>query len=90
MLSISVRRKQHLVILDISANAFLQHMVRNISGVLMAVGSGKENPGWVAEVLGRRDRTMGGITAPPDGLYFVGVQYPEEYNLPELVELPVF
>lgn len=90
VLAIAVQRKQHLVTVDITANAFLQHMVRNIAGVLMAVGSGKQSPGWTSKVLSQRDRTLAGVTAPPDGLYFVGVHYPEMFNLPELVALPAF
>lgn len=79
---IELVRREHMLTIDISANAFLQHMVRNIAGVLMAVGSGAEPPGWTAEVLAAEDRTKGGVTAPPNGLYLVGVEYPEEFDLP--------
>ncbi len=71
-----------LIVLDIQADGFLHHMVRNIAGVLMAIGQGKQEPGWAAEVLAAQDRTLGGVTAPPDGLYFVDVQYPEQFLLP--------
>ncbi len=67
---------------DVTANAFLQHMVRNIAGCLIEVGCGKRNVDWIAEVLEKRDRTQGGITAPPNGLYLVGVEYPDEFILP--------
>ena len=90
MLAVDVHRSRHLVVVDIMANAFLQHMVRNIAGVLMAVGSGKQALGWTEQVLRIRDRTKGGVTALPDGLYFVGVEYPDSFNLPELVLLPSF
>lgn len=79
---ISIRRDGDLVILDIEANAFLMHMIRNIAGVLMAVGTGKKPPGWAGEVLQARDRRQGGVTAPPYGLYFLGASYPAEYALP--------
>lgn len=71
-----------LMVLDIQANAFLQHMVRNIAGVLMAVGSGKEPVSWVEDVLAHRNRTLGGVTAPPYGLYFMRVDYPQQFELP--------
>lgn len=72
-----------LIVLDIQADGFLHHMVRNIAGVLMAIGQGKERPAWLREVLEARDRTAGGVTAPPNGLYFVDVAYPEKYVLPK-------
>ncbi len=67
---------------DIKANAFLQHMVRNIAGCLIAVGSGKYPAAWLGEVLALRDRTKAGVTAPANGLYLVGVDYPSEFALP--------
>lgn len=85
-----VVRSNNLIMLDIKANAFLQHMVRNIAGVLIAVGSGKETPGWAQMVLEARDRCVGGVTATPDGLYLVQVDYPSEFGLPELPPGPEF
>jgi tRNA pseudouridine38-40 synthase len=67
---------------DLTANAFLQHMVRNIAGCLIEVGSGKRDVEWLANVLAAKDRTKAGITAPPNGLYLVGVEYPKVYSLP--------
>ncbi|MBV1870885.1 MAG: tRNA pseudouridine(38-40) synthase TruA [Gammaproteobacteria bacterium] len=81
--SLTVRRFGSMVVVDICANAFLQHMVRNIVGVLMKIGAGEREPIWAKEVLTLRDRTKGGVTAPPYGLYFVGVEYPAKYSLPE-------
>ncbi len=49
----------------------------------MAVGSGKMPIGWVKEVLEHRDRTKGGVTAPPYGLYFMAVEYPENFQIPK-------
>lgn len=71
-----------LIRLDIQADGFLHHMVRNIAGVLMAIGQGKAEPSWAADVLASRDRTLGGVTAAPDGLYFVNALYPEQFALP--------
>jgi tRNA pseudouridine38-40 synthase len=68
-----------LVRLDLEADAFLHHMVRNIAGVLIAIGQGDRPEGWAAEVLALRDRTLGGVTAPPDGLYLTGVEYPPQF-----------
>lgn len=67
---------------DAEADAFLQHMVRNLVGVLCAIGAGEREPGWAAEVLAGRDRRLGGVTAPPDGLYLARIDYPEAFGLP--------
>ncbi|PIE42596.1 MAG: tRNA pseudouridine(38-40) synthase TruA [Gammaproteobacteria bacterium] len=83
IMSLKLYQKGRVIVMDIEANAFLQHMVRNIAGVLMAVGSGKKPPGWVKEVLQHQDRTKGGVTAPPYGLYFMKVHYPEHFGIPE-------
>ncbi len=77
----SVVRHGHQVVLDIEANAFLQHMVRNIAGCLALVGRGEAPPGQVAELLAGRDRTLAPPTAPPDGLYLARVTYPD-FDLP--------
>lgn len=66
---------------DITANAFLQHMVRNIAGCLIEVGCGLREEEWIQQVLYAKDRTQGGITASPNGLYLVGVTYPSQYAL---------
>ncbi|MCJ1883044.1 tRNA pseudouridine(38-40) synthase TruA [Pseudomonas nitroreducens] len=71
------------IVLDIRANAFLHHMVRNFAGVLMTIGAGERPSEWAAEVLEARDRRAGGVTAHPYGLYLVRVEYPEEFVLPE-------
>jgi len=79
---ISVRRQGSYVILDVTANAFLYHMVRNIAGSLIAVGKGDSSPDWIAEVLKARKREAAGVTAPAEGLYFVKARYPKKYRLP--------
>ena len=79
---LEVTRTGERVVIDVHANAFLQHMVRNIAGTLMAVGAGERDTSWVGSVLSARDRTAGGVTAPPGGLYLVGVDYPEGWGIP--------
>ena len=79
---IDVHREGEKVIMDIAANAFVHHMVRNIAGVLLAIGKGNRPVDWTEQLLAVRDRKQGGITAPPDGLYLGGVYYPEQYGLP--------
>lgn len=78
----NVYREGDLIVLDVRANAFLHHMIRNFAGVLMTIGAGEAEPVWAKEVLEAKDRRKGGVTAPPFGLYFVDVKYPEEYELP--------
>ncbi|HEY1077233.1 MAG TPA: tRNA pseudouridine(38-40) synthase TruA [Fontimonas sp.] len=80
--AIAVRRSGEMLGFDVCGNAFLHHMVRNIVGTLLQVGLGKEQVEWVAEVLASRDRTRAGMTAPAEGLYFVGPEYPAEFALP--------
>ena len=65
-------------------------MVRNIAGVLMAVGSGRQHVSWVQEVLLAKDRRQGAETAPPYGLYLVDVHYPKHFNLASLAVGPWF
>jgi tRNA pseudouridine38-40 synthase len=79
---IHVVRDGDRIHLDLCANAFVHHMVRNIAGALIEVGTGKRSPDWVAEILEGRDRARAGVTAPPDGLYFAGVLYPDQFDLP--------
>ncbi|MGC1954161.1 MAG: tRNA pseudouridine(38-40) synthase TruA [Gammaproteobacteria bacterium] len=81
---LDVRRYGEVVLIDVVANGFLHHMVRNIAGVLMAVGMGKHEPRWAYEVMASRDRTRGGITAPPDGLCLLGVDYPPHFGIPRV------
>ncbi len=70
------------ITLQVEANAFLQHMVRNFAGVLLEIGRGKRPPEWAAELLAQRSRAAGGVTAPPHGLTLVAVRYPPEFALP--------
>ncbi|WP_271411711.1 tRNA pseudouridine(38-40) synthase TruA [Pseudomonas sp. Q1-7] len=72
-----------LIVLDIRANAFLHHMVRNIAGVLMTIGAGEQPVEWARQVLDTRVRRDGGVTAHPYGLYLVRVEYPEVFEVPQ-------
>jgi tRNA pseudouridine38-40 synthase len=87
---ISVTRRGSFIVIDVQANAFLHHMVRNIAGALMAVGQGLQSPEWIDEVLASRDRRLAGVTAPPDGLYLVDVGYPSQYGVPSAECGPAF
>lgn len=86
--SIDVRRNGTLVTIDITANAFLHHMVRNIAATLIDIGAGKHPVSWAEALLARRDRSVGAATAPPDGLYLVDVGYPRELPVPRGPDLP--
>ena len=87
---VEARRQGRFIVLEIEANAFLQHMVRNIVGSLMQVAAGRKPVTWIAEVLTARDRSLAGVTARPDGLYLVGVEYPSRFGLPVLPYGPCF
>ena len=80
--SIEVTRNGDWILLEVSANAFLQHMVRNITGTLAAIGRGDEAEDWAETVLRSRDRKAGGTAAPPHGLMLIRVDYPEDFALP--------
>lgn len=85
-----VMRKGNVVMIDICANAFLHHMVRNIAGVLIAIGSNRKPVSFAKEVLEAKDRRLGAETAPPYGLYLVAVDYPKTFNVTQGVTGPLF
>jgi len=87
---LQVTRMGDLIVIDITANAFLHHMVRNIAGVLIAVGSGKHPVSWVKDVLLAKDRRKGAETAPSYGLYLVQVVYPPEFGILQNNPGPLF
>lgn len=79
---IDVERRGRAVVIDVAGNAFLHNMVRIMVGVLLKVGRGEREPAWVDAVLAARDRRHAALTAPPQGLYFVGPRYPARFGLP--------
>jgi tRNA pseudouridine38-40 synthase len=85
--AITVKRDGERVSIEVQANAFLHHMVRNIVGSLVPIGRGEKPEAWVAELLAGKDRTVAGPTAPAEGLVFLGPKYPGEWSLPDEVTL---
>jgi len=82
MRSIAIARKGSYWHFDFDASAFLHHMVRNLMGCLLAVGSGRRSAAWMADVLAARDRDAAAPTFPPDGLYFLGPYYDAVHDIP--------
>jgi tRNA pseudouridine38-40 synthase len=82
VMSLHVRRQDRFVYIEIEANAFLHHMVRNIAGLLMDIGAGEKAPSEAKTILQARDRTQSSKTAAPDGLYLSGVSYPARFEIP--------
>jgi tRNA pseudouridine38-40 synthase len=80
---LEVRRLGEQIAIEMGANAFLHHMVRNIVGVLLAIGRGDRPVTWAREILELRDRTRGGVTAPPQGLCLTRVDYSAHFKLPQ-------
>jgi tRNA pseudouridine38-40 synthase len=87
---VRVSREGTIVRIDVTSDAFLHHMIRNIVGALVEVGAGKRAPGWIGELLQAADRTRGAPTFAADGLYFTGADYDARMALPATRrELPV-
>ena len=79
---ISIDDQSPLITVEFGASAFLQHMVRNIIGALVMVGTRKHDPSWIREVLAARSRAHGAPTFMPDGLYLSGIEYDPRFGLP--------
>lgn len=79
----TVERRNELVLIDVTANAFLHHMVRNMAGSLISIGCGRNEVGWIKEVLAEKDRVKAAETAPAYGLYLMNVEYPSQYSFPK-------
>lgn len=88
--SIGVERQGDYVILEVKANAFLHHMVRNIMGALIDVGTGEQPKDYISRLLNLKDRTKASPTAKPNGLYLVEVDYPNGFELPQISKGPLF
>ncbi|HEY8682865.1 MAG TPA: tRNA pseudouridine(38-40) synthase TruA [Rhodanobacter sp.] len=82
VLAVSVRREGEQLFIEIEANAFLHHMVRNIVGSLLLIGRGEQPDAWMAELLAGRNRQVAGPTAAASGLTFLGPRYPAHWGLP--------
>lgn len=82
--SITVTRQNRLIFIDITGNAFLHHMIRNIVGTLLPIGDGRQPPEKMAQVLAGRDRAQAGVTAAAQGLYFMRAEYPPAFSLPDI------
>lgn len=81
---LSVKQVNKFIIIEVKANAFLHHMVRNIAGVLIAIGAGEKEINWTQQLLLEKNRESGGVTALPNGLYFMQVDYGEQFSqIPE-------
>lgn len=87
---LNVSRLGQFVIIDIQANAFVHHMVRNIVGSLLEVGNGNQQPEWIAWLQQQKNRTLAAPTAKPEGLYLVNVSYPVHFELPQTPLGPLF
>ncbi|RLM24882.1 tRNA pseudouridine(38-40) synthase TruA [Brenneria alni] len=87
---LKVTRHGAYIVVDIKANAFVHHMVRNIVGSLMEVGCGNQPEGWIAQLLAAKDRSLAAATARAEGLYLVAVDYPARFALPQPVMGPLF
>ncbi len=87
---ISVTRMGDYIVIDVQANAFLHHMVRNITGSLLVVGKKEQSPQWIETLLAGKDRTKAAATAKPYGLYLVDVTYLEGISLPKHSLGPLF
>ena len=79
---IQVSRKRDIIVITVEANGFLQKMVRNLVGTLIEIGCKKKNIEWARFILNSKDRSLAGVTAPPDGLYLTQVKYPAKFMLP--------
>jgi tRNA pseudouridine38-40 synthase len=90
ILKLNVKRTRNWIIIDITANSFLYHMVRNIVGTLIEVGNLKKKDIWMQELLFKKNRSDAGVTAPAKGLYLMHVEYPLKFGLPKVARRPDF
>lgn len=87
---VKVTRHGDYIVVDIQANAFLHHMVRNIVGSLLEIGAGNKPVDWMKTLLELKDRSQAAPTAKANGLYLVKAFYPEHFQLPEMPLGPLF
>jgi tRNA pseudouridine38-40 synthase len=86
---VGVERRGALVVVTLTANAFLHHMVRNVVGALAYVGDGRQPEGWIGELLRGRDRRVAAPTFAPDGLYLAAIEYDPAFQLPAFPSHPL-
>lgn len=79
---INIKTSPKMIMIDIQADGFLHHMVRNIAGVLLCIAAKDQPPEWCQQVLDNRQRCLAGVTAPSNGLYFIHAGYPAEFDCP--------
>ena len=84
MHAIGIEHRGECIEFTLRANAWLQHMVRNIVGTLVYVGAGKHPPRWALQVLESRDRSLAAPTFGPEGLYLEAVEYDARWNVPAI------
>lgn len=80
--NIKIYKNGRYIYIDISANSFVHHMVRNIVGTLVQIGKNKKSEFWISELLNLKNRKLSGPTASPNGLYLVEVCYPKHFKIP--------
>ncbi len=90
VMHVKVDRYNQYIVVDIKANAFVHHMVRNIVGSLITVGRKEQPPEWIKWLLEQKDRTLASATAKAHGLYLVAVDYPRQFDLPQVPMGPLF
>jgi len=90
IIHLKVDRYGDFIVIDVKANAFLHHMVRNITGCLIDIGLHKQKPQWMKEILELKDRSQASPTAKAGGLYLVDVEYPEKWGIPKTHPGPLF
>lgn len=79
---LDIHQQGEWLVFEFAANAFLQHMIRNIMGALIYVGMGRQQPTWVSYLLTQKNRHLSAPTFAAEGLYLAGVDYPDDYALP--------
>lgn len=91
MREIRIEQRNHLIVVTLTANAFLHHMVRNIVGSLIVVGNGNQSPQWLGKILEGKDRSKAAPTFMPDGLYLARIAYDDKWGLPQesMVAMPL-
>jgi tRNA pseudouridine38-40 synthase len=88
--SISVQQTGRYIVIDITADGFLYHMVRNLAGALMEIGEGKQPENWISTLLAFQNRNQGAVTALANGLYFVDAIYDAKFEVPQTYLGPHF